>query len=360
MNKKIKWGLITISACALCGLGIYSQLPKPNKELAAADKMMKGRKNDLLNINAVIINRQKLTDEIRVTGITLPNEEVNLSFETSGKVVGIYFKEGTHVKKGQLLAKVNDEQLQAQLKRLTSQLKLAEDRVYRQSALLKKDAVSQEAYEIVRTDLSTLQAEIDMVKAQINLTELRAPFDGIIGLRQISIGAYASPSTQVSKLTCITPLKVEFSVPERYSSQIKDGLPLEFSIDGSLKAYKAKVYASESSINTNTHTLTVRALYPNSDGKLLAGRYASIQLTKNEINDAIAIPSQAIVPEMGKDKVFLYKSGKATPVEITTGIRTESQVQVLEGVNVGDTLIISGTLQLRTDLPVKIDHIVNK
>lgn len=360
MNKKLKWGLITVSAVALCGVGIYSQLPKPNKELAAADKMQRGKKQNTLNINAIIVERQKLTDQIRVTGITLPNEEVSLSFETSGKVVGIYFKEGTHVKKGQLLAKVNDEQLQAQLKRLTSQVKLAEDRVYRQSALLKKDAVSQEAYEIVRTDLAKLQAEIDMVQAQINQTELRAPFDGIIGLRQISLGAYASPSTQVSKLTCITPLKVEFSVPERYSSEMREGLPLEFSIDGSLNTYKAKVYASESAINTNTHTLTARAIYPNTDGKLLAGRYASITLTKDEINDAIAIPSQAIVPEMGIDKVFLYKGGKASPVEIKTGIRTESQVQVLEGLNVGDTLIISGTLQLRTDLPVKIDNIVKQ
>jgi membrane fusion protein, multidrug efflux system len=360
MNKKIKWGLIAISACALCGIGIYSQLPKPNKELMAVDKMSRGKKNEILNINALVINRQKLVDEIRVTGITLPNEEVDLSFETSGKVIGIYFKEGTHVHKGQLLAKVNDEQLKAQLKRLTSQLKLAEDRVFRQSALLKKDAVSKEAYELVRTELATLQAEIDMVKAQINLTELRAPFAGIIGLRQVSIGAYASPTTQVSKLTCITPLKVEFSVPERYSSQMKDGLPLEFTIDGSLEAYKAKVYASESSININTHTLTARALYPNSNGKLMAGRYASIKLIKDEIDNAIAIPSEAIVPEMGKDKVFLYKSGKATPVEITTGIRTESQVEVLKGLNVGDTLITSGTLQLRTDLPVTIDQLLKK
>lgn len=146
---------------------------------------------------------------------------MDLSFETSGKIVEINFEEGTAVKKGQLLAKVNDRQLQAQLQRLISQLKLAEDRVFRQDALLKRDAVSKEAYEQVKTDLATLNADIEIIKANIELTELRAPFDGVIGLRQVSIGTYASPTTVVAKLTKIAPLKVEFSVPERYAKQIK-------------------------------------------------------------------------------------------------------------------------------------------
>ena len=128
-------------------------------------------------------------------------KRVDLSFETSGKIVEINFEEGTAVKKGQLLAKVNDRQLQAQLQRLVSQLKLAEDRVFRQDALLKRDAVSKEAYEQVKTDLATLNADIEIIKTNIELTELRAPFDGIIGLRQVSVGTYASPTTVVAKLT---------------------------------------------------------------------------------------------------------------------------------------------------------------
>ena len=171
----------------------------------------------ILNVNAKVIKPQLLTDEFTTTGVLLPDEEVDLSFETSGKIVEINFEEGTSVKKGQLLAKVNDRQLQAQLQRLVSQLKLAEDRVFRQDALLKRDAVSKEAYEQVKTDLATLNADIEIVKANIELTELRAPFDGIIGLRQVSVGTYASPTTVVAKLTKIAPLKVEFSVPERLS-----------------------------------------------------------------------------------------------------------------------------------------------
>lgn len=359
MNKKIKWGIIIGIGAVLIGGGIYSQMPKANEELAAADKVMASKKNAkrVLNVNATVIRPQLLTDEILISGSLLPDEEVNLSFETSGKIIEINFQEGTFVKKGDLLAKVNDKPLQAQLKRLMAQLKLAEDRVYRQSALLERDAVSKEAYEKVKTELATLNADIDLVKANILQTELRAPFDGIIGLRQISVGTYASPSTIVAKLTKISPLKVEFAVPERYANDVKSGANLDFSLEGVLNPYQAKVYARESKIDPVTHTLTIRALYPNSESTVLPGRYASIRLKKQEIEDALAIPSEAIVPEMGKDKVFLYKAGKAQPVEIKTGLRTESQVQVVDGLQSGDTIIVSGTLQLRTGLPVTLDNI---
>lgn len=359
MNKKTKWGIIILVGAGIIGGGIYSQLPKKNDELAAADKVMgsnKKRGKQVLNVNAKVIKPQSLTDEFTTTGVLLPDEEVDLSFETSGKIVEINFEEGSAVKKGQLLAKVNDRQLQAQLQRLVSQLKLAEDRVFRQNALLERDAVSKEAYEQVKTELATLNADIDIVKANIALTELRAPFDGVIGLRQVSVGAYASPSTIVAKLTKISPLKVEFAVPERYAGQVKKGANLTFHLEGQLDGFDAKVYATESKIS-EMHSLTIRALYPNSNGTVLPGRYVSVHLKKEEIPNAIAVPSEAIVPEMGKDKIYLYKNGKAQPVEISTGIRTEAEVQVLRGLQVGDTIITSGTLQLRTALPVTLDNI---
>ncbi|MEG0039224.1 efflux RND transporter periplasmic adaptor subunit [Bacteroides sp.] len=359
MDKRIKWSIIVLLGAGLTGWGIYSQLPKENKELAAADRVMTGNRNGkkVLNVNARIIKPQLLTDEIQISGSLLPDEEVDLSFETSGKVVEINFEEGSPVKKGQLLAKVNDRHLQAQLQRLVSQLKLAEDRVFRQNALLERDAVSKEAYEQVKTDLATLQADIEIIKANIALTELRAPFDGVIGLRQVSVGTYASPTTIVAKLTKVSPLKIEFGVPERYANQVRKGTNLTFSMPGELNTFHAKVYALESRVDQDTRTLSIRALYPNANGAVLPGRYASIQLKKDEIANAIAVPSEAIVPELGKDKIFLYQSGKAQPVEITSGIRTESQVQVVKGLSVGDTIIVSGTLQLRTGLPVTLDHI---
>ncbi len=358
MNKKLKTGLIIAIGAGLAGWGIYSQMPKPNEELAEADQIMtrQSRTKKVLNVNAAIVRPQVLVDEIPIIGSLLPDEEVNLSFETSGKITDINFEEGTHVTKGQLLAKVNDRPLQAQLQRLVAQLKLAEDRVFRQDALLKRDAVSKEAYEQVKTELATLNADIELVRAQIEQTELRAPFDGIIGLRQVSVGTYASPSTIVAKLTKIAPLKLEFSVPESYAKDVKVGTSLNFNLTGSLNKYEAQVYARESSLDPETRSLTIRALYPNPSG-IMPGRYASITLRKQEFENALAIPSEAIVPEMGKDKVFLYKNGKAEPVDIVTGIRTEALVQAVAGLSEGDTVIISGTQQLRTGMAVTIDNI---
>ena len=343
MDKRIKWGIIVLVGAGLTALGIHTFTPGENKELAAAEKKSPVDKNKALNVNAKIIKPHLLTDQLFVSGKLMPDEEVDLSFETSGKITSIEFTEGSFVSKGQLLAKVNDSQLQAQLKRLEAQMPLAEDRVFRQNALLQRDAVSKEAYEQVKTELATLNADIENVKANIAMTELRAPFDGIIGLRQVSLGAYASPTTVIAKLTKITPLKVEFAVPERYARQIQKGTNLTFKIEGRLETFNSQVYATESRINRN--------------GKLLPGRYADIALKQQEIQDAIAIPSEAIVPEMGKNKVFLYRSGVAEPVDVEIGIRTEAEVQVLKGLSAGDTILTSGTLQLRTGMPVILDQI---
>ena len=357
MKKYIKWGIVIIVGAGLTTLGIHTFTPRENEDLAAVKDVAPTQKNRSLNINAQIIRPHLLTDELFVSGKLMPDEEVDLSFEASGKIVDINFTEGTFVTKGQLLAKVNDSQLQAQLKRLEAQMPLAEDRVFRQNALLQRDAVSKEAYEQVKTELATLNADIENVKANIAMTELRAPFDGIIGLRQVSTGAYASPTTVIAKLTKITPLKVEFAVPERYARQVKKGTNLTFRIEGFLNEFNSQVYATESRIDDETHTLTVRALYPNKNGELLPGRYADISLKQEEIKEALAIPSEAIVPEMGKNKVFVYRSGKAYPVDVTIGIRTEAEVQIVKGLAAGDTILTSGTLQLRTGMPVILDKI---
>lgn len=356
MNKYLKWGLV---AAIAIGAGIYgfNQLkPKQNEELTVNEKSTHSRKKEL-TINAKILKPQLLTDEILTVGRLVPDEEVQLTFEAAGKITGIFFKEGSHVKKGTLLAKSNDTQLQAQLKSLEAKVPLAEERVYRQSTLLERDAVSKEALEIVKTELATLNAEIDKIKAQIEMTELHAPFDGIIGLRQVSVGTYASPSTVVATLTSVSPIKVEFSVAERYAKDVKSGTNLTFTVDGFEEEFTASVYATESSLDAETHNLTVRALYPNTDGALMPGQYAGIKLKQKEIPDAISVPAEAIVPEMGKSKIFVYRNGFAEPVDVVTGLRTDAEVQIISGLQAGDTILTSGTLQLRKGSAVKLDKI---
>lgn len=360
MTKKTKWGLFALIALLITGMALY---PTIKNHLKKEDQgPLKGKetgkdKKPPLPVNALIIKQSSLTDNFKSKGLLQPDEEVDLSFETSGKITAIIFEEGTSVHKGQLLAKVNDSPLQAQLKILQTQLPLAQDRVRRQKLLLEKDAVSQETYESVSTDLEKLKADMELIKSQIAQTELRAPFDGVIGLRQVSAGAYATPQTVIAKLTKISPLKIEFSVNEKQASEVKQGTLVSFTLENDNNRYQASVYAVESQLDDQTFSLKVRARYPNPGGKLKPGHSATIDIKLREIKNAIVIPSISSIAEMGRDLVFVYKGGKAHQVEIKKGIRTASDIQVIEGLVAGDTLLTTGVMQLRDDMPVKITDI---
>ena len=324
---------------------------------AAAGQQRGGSRS--LNVVGVVLQKQEMFAKIRSTGTLIADEEVDLSFETSGKVIKIDFKEGSHVKKGQILAKVNDAQLQAQLQKLEAQYKLAEDRLYRQKALLEKDAISREAYEQAETEIQTLNADVELVKAKIAETELCAPFDGIVGLRYISEGAYATPSTKVARLVKLDPIKVEFSVPGQYASEVHLGSLIKFEVqmgDKLVDFYKP-ITAIEPMVDVDTRSLLIRSSFENKNERLLPGMYVSVEVVLSETDNALAVPSEAIISEMGISKVYLYKDGRAVSTDITPGMRTESHVQVLEGLKLGDTLIASGMLQLREGMPVVLDTI---
>ena len=348
-------------------LGIYRFKPKANSDISGpgagapaaaqgAPGAALGRGGGPLLVRYTVMKTTELIDGINISGSLIPNEEVSLSFETSGKITDIFFEEGSSVRKGQVLAKINDAPLQAQLKKLEAQYQSTEDRLARQKALYEKEAVSKEAYQDAEANFNKLQADIEEVKAKLEQTELKAPFDGIIGLRQVSVGAYASPSTSIATLTSVRKLKIEFAIPERYAGILQNDARLTFTVEGDDNVYDARVYATNSKVDQGTRTFLVRALYDNSDGRLVPGRYVSVSLNTRTFPDALAVPSEAIVSEMGIDKVYLYKAGRAVPQEITKGLRTDAEVQVLSGLSVGDTVITSGTMQLRTGMAVELKN----
>lgn len=364
MLKRTRWIIVSLVFLLFGGILyfiIVGKRAKPQEPTGSPGP--RGPVERVLNVHVEVLDTHPMTDHTITTGDILPAEEVDLTFEISGKVVEICFNEGEFVKKGTVLARINDAPLQAQLRKLESQVKLAEDRVYRQQALLEKDAVSREAFESVQTDYNKLMADIELVKAQLAQTELRAPFDGIIGLRRLSEGAYASPGSTIATLSDIGTLKIEFSVPEIYATDVKKGTPIEFVLadnQGKEKTCRATVYAAEAGIDRETRTLRVRALYANVSNQLVPGRYVSVKIVKSRIEQAISVPSEAIIPEMGENLVYVYRNGKAHPVSIEAGLRTESRVQALSGVVEGDTLIVSGVMQLRAGLNVVIDKFVNR
>ena len=305
-----------------------------------------------------VIVPAQMSELIYSTGSLLPDEEVELSFETSGKVVGIFFEEGTRVKNGDLLAKINDKPLQAQLLKLQAQKKLSEEKEFRQRQLLDRDAISRESYDQVATELQSIEADIMLIEARIAETELRAPFDGIVGLRMISEGAYAGTQTKIIRLVKVSPLKIEFSVNERYAGEVAPGFPIKFQFPDNTEEYSAKVYAVDPKVDINTRTISVRARYPNTHEELKPGRSVKVTAELSKISNTVSIPTEAIIAEMSGEKVFVYKNGKAEQRNVVIGLRTASQIQIKEGLEFGDTLLTTAILQLRENLPVQLDTLV--
>jgi membrane fusion protein (multidrug efflux system) len=360
-NKSVFRTSITIVLIfVLAGIIFYPKLePFFNSKESPREQVRSGMgRGEPLYASGYVLVPTNMNEMVNSTGSLLPDEEVELAFETSGKVVGIYFEEGKKVKKGELLAKINDKPLQAQLLKLQAQKKLVEEREYRQRQLLDRDAISRESYDQVATELQSTEADIMLIEARISETELRAPFDGSVGLRMISEGAIATTQTKIIRLVKLRPLKIEFSIPERYSGEVEPGFPITFVVDGFPKPFEAKVYAIEPKVDINTRTILVRALYPNTNEELKPGRFASVKARLSEIKNAVAIPTEALIAEMSGEKVFIFKNGKAKEIKVKTGLRTESHIQIREGLNFGDTLLTTAILQLREDLPVQLDTLV--
>jgi len=300
-----------------------------------------------------VLEPTSLSNGINAVGTLLSNEEVDLSSEAAGKIVGIFFDEGKPVSKGQLLLKVDDDELQAQLRRAEYQLKLTGERLNRQKILLEKDAVSREEFDQVQTDYNILEADIDLLKAKIAKTEIKAPFAGRIGFRGVSLGSFLQPNTIIARLIDQSKLKLEFAIPEKYGSLYLPGKKIFFTTEVSPQEFEAVVYAVDPKVDIATRTITVRGLYHNTSERLSAGMFARINLIVNQSNKVLLIPTEAVVQEMDGKKVWVVSNGKAKSQTITTGYRTSNQVEVLSGLQTGDTIMITGLMQVRGGIAVR-------
>ena len=314
----------------------------------------KSGKDKPMNVSGIVVNAQNFETNLSLSGSLEANEQVEIRSEASGIVVAIYFNEGSNVAKGQVLFKVNDIELRAQLGQAKTKESLASENERRAKLLLQKEAISQEEYEIARADFKSAQAQSQLIRAQISKTAVKAPFSGKIGLRSISPGTYITPSILVAKLVNSSKLKITFSIPEKYANQVQLNSNLTFKVAGSDESYSAKIYALEPEISVNTRTLQVRAIAENEKGKLFPGTFADVIFPLDKIKNAILIPTEAIIPIQSGKKVFVSKSGKAQEIMVETGSRTAASVLIISGLKVGDTVLTSGIMSLKNDSPVKV------
>ena len=315
--------------------------------IKSKDKKQDSKEKVQKKVDAFVVKPSLLISEITVTGSLLAFDEVELKNEVAGRVVLINLPEGKFVKKGTLLVKLYDDDLQATMKKLQSQLAIQEQIYKRQTELIKVSGISQNDYEQTLLQVNNIKADIAEEKALLRKMEVRAPFDGIIGLRNISIGAVINTSTLLATIRTSNKLKLDFFVPEKYGAEISAGMKVKFTMYNEGKLYDATVIATERGIDNTTRNLKVRALINASSKELIPGAFANVQLKLGNNPNALMIPTQAVIPQEGDKSVILARKGKAHFVTIKTGIRKASKVEVTEGLEPGDTVITSGILFLK-------------
>lgn len=308
-----------------------------------------------MKASAVIAEAITTRERIASTGTILADEEVELQSEISGRIDEIFFDEGELVPQGKLLLRLVNDDLRAEVRKLNYELKLQEDRELRQRKLLEIRAVSQEIYDTELNQLNVLRAQQALLEAQLAKTEIRAPFEGNIGLRYVSRGAIVAPGANIATLQKLKPVKIEFTVPERYGRRVELGSQVQFIAAGLRDTLEATVYAREPRVDANSRSLRFRARYPNADGLLLPGGFANVRLKLSEEVDVVELPGKALVPVIKGAMVLVLENGRVAerPVEIAN--RDAEVVRVLSGLQQGDTVLTSGILQARPGSLVEVE-----
>lgn len=347
---KLIFNFLTVSFFITLGFIFHSCGAKKEEAPSPAS-----HKSGMMAVSGIVVQPQALDNTVRSSGTVLASESVDLTAETAGRIEKIYFREGAHVTQNQLLISINDDDLKAQLKKTELQIQLAEEQLTRQKQLYDINGISKQDYDIALNSVNTLKADKDNLIASIRKKEIRAPFNGRIGLRYISEGSYVSPASRIASIQKINPLKIDFSIPEKYAEQVSLGDPVQFYGDEVKQKFTGTVYAIEPKIDPSTRTLQLRALCENKNEKIFPGSYVNIELRLKKIPDALMVPTQAIIPVLKGQTLLVKRNGVTVSLPVKIGIRTASSVQILSGISVGDTVITSGIMQLREGMPVKVN-----
>jgi membrane fusion protein, multidrug efflux system len=332
--SKSTGALIVLSLLISC----KAKKEKPNKEKPPAI------------VEVMIAGHEDFSSNLEVNGTVLSNEQVELHSEVSGRLIYLNVPDGGTVSEGTVLAKINDADLQAQREQLKTQLDLANKTEKRLNDLLKINGVNQADYDAALSQVNTLQANLKVIDAQLDKTVIRAPFSGQLGLRQVSPGAYVSPQTIIGTLQQADKVKIDFTVPETYAGLVKKGNKVRIQTNESEESISAVIAAVEPQINSETRNIKVRALL--ASGSILPGSFVKVLLDQDR--KAIVVPTNAIIPDAFLSQVVVIKNNKALFTTVVTGLTDANKVEIIKGVEVGDSIVVSGMLFVRPDAEVKV------
>jgi membrane fusion protein, multidrug efflux system len=345
--------LVRILAAFLIGLLCFCQSKPQAPSATSARQSSQGTVIEGYVVKPGVVDRS-----ISISGTLKPFEETVLMPEVTGRVVSINLPEGKSVNQGALLVKLFDGDLQAQLKKTQAQLQIAQQTQTRLSELIKVNGISQSDYDQAVLQVNSISADIEVLRVQIRKTEVRAPFDGVIGLRNISLGAEVTPTTALATIRAVQQLKLDFSVPEKYSREVQQGLKVTFTVENDATAYEATVLATEQGIEAATRNLKARAIVAGKGIQVKPGAFANITLNLGEIKNALMIPTQAIIPQESNKRVIVAKGGKAKFLVVKTGVRQASLIEVTEGLLPGDTVATTGLLFIKPGADLKFSRVL--
>lgn len=344
-----KYFTLTVFLTSLCSLFIIACNSK--KQDAEVNKPAKP---NILNAEGYIVKPQQFQSDYTASGSLLPNEEIQILSEVSGRITSITFEEGSHVEKGQVLLRLYNDDIKAQIQKSKAQRELQEKIRARQAELLRIGGISQQDYETTDAQIQSIDADLAYSEALLRKTTIIAPFPGRIGIRNVSTGAVITPATIIATLQQTRILKMDFTIPDQYKEEVTTGKKVTFSVTGKLDTFTGTISAIEPSADAVTRTLKVRALVNNDDHKLVPGSFTHVVIPFENNKSALLIPSQSVIPTDRDKEVAVIKGGKAKMVPVTIGTRTNDLVEIIQGLNAGDTIITTGIMQVKNNMNVKV------
>lgn len=350
MKKIPNWIVVIVVIGLLIASKFIFFAKKVEKPLSPEEK-----KKIPVAVNYDVVEPESFSNDVYATGKIGAFNQIDILPEIAGKIISVNFKEGETVNKGALLVKLNSADLEAQLLKTRTQLKLSGQKLDRLKQLLGIKGISQEEYDMQENELAGFKADEAYLLAEIAKTSITAPFTGVIGLKNVSEGSFVNTTTPIASLIQLQPLYVEFSIPEKYSDLLKKGVQVNFTSDNfkTPKTFSATVYAIEPKVDETTKTIKTRAMY-NGNETFYPGSFVKVFVNLGETKNALMVPTQCVIGTLKGQKVLLSKNNTAVEAPVEIGLRTDEKIQIVKGINPGDTVITSGLMSVRKDSKLKL------
>jgi membrane fusion protein (multidrug efflux system) len=348
VTKAVAFGTLAVAVAALWYL---RQDPETEQVHNAAAQESK----PAIAVEATEVEIGQVVDAITVTGNLRSDESANISTEIEGRVEGVHFTEGQSVERGALLFTLDNAVYRAELATAEANLQLSERNNERAIELLARSAGTVRARDEAQAQLAIDRAEVDLARARLDKTRITAPFAGVVGLREVSVGGYVEPGQDLVNLEDIDPIKVDFPVPERALSAVEVGQSIEVTVDAwPGRTFQGEVYAIDPQIDAQGRSIAIRATIDNQEHLLRPGLFAAVRLITARRDEALLVPEQAIFAQQGKPYVYKVVDGVARLTEVQLGGRRVGQAEITSGLAVGDIVVTAGQMKVKDGAAVRV------